>query len=204
MVLWSANDCIIQNIEFFAGVAGTNSKQCLQVTGQRNHFINCHIAGIGHTANDTAGASSLYINGGRENVFERCVIGLDTIPRGGAANYEILLDNGAARNVFKDCIILSNISSSTNHPQVYTGSAAAMGADTFNMFDNCAFINVSLNYTHAQTYVMAAAAAPTEGIIVVRNCTAHGATNWSASGNKVDIAVLAADAAYTAGIGYEA
>jgi len=204
MVYWSANDCLCANMNFFAGVAHASPTGCLMVTGSGNHFYNCHIAGIGNATNDIAGAYSLYLNGGKENLFENCVIGLDTIDRGGASNQEILIDNGAARNIFRNCLILSRIKSTTAHPQVYFGSAAALGDPSFVLFDNCTFQNSSTNYAYAQTYVFATAANLTAGGAIVRNCVAFGATNWSASGDHVQIGVPAVNAAYTAGVGYSA
>jgi hypothetical protein len=110
----TAKGCYFENLEFFAGVADANPTGCLLINGgQRNHFKNCHIAGIGNDNNDIAGAYSLYLKGNAtENYFEDCVIGCDTISRGSANSiYEIYMDtdtgvvSGAkpARNIFKGC-----------------------------------------------------------------------------------------------------
>jgi len=200
----SGNGNLFQGLQFYAGVAGTLPTGALQVTGSRNVFRNCHIAGIGATTNDIAGAYSLYLNGGAENLFENCVIGLDTIDRGTALNYEILVNNGAARNVFRHCIILSRIKHATNHPQVYFGSATALGDPSFTMFDHCTFINTSTNYAYTQTYIIAEAANLTAGVCIVKFGMGIGATYWSAASGHVVVNNTAKPSDYTAGIGYSA
>ncbi len=145
----TANGCLFSNIEFFAGVDGTLPTGCVLVNAaQRNHFSNCHIAGIGNDYNDIAGAYSLFLQGNAtENYFEDCVIGLDTISRGSADSiYEIYMDtstgvvSGAkpARNVFKGCYIIGFAGSTS---QYFFLKVAAGGADRFVMFDNCIFFN---------------------------------------------------------------
>lgn len=200
MVSWSANDCLCANIEMFEGVAGTLPTGCLKLTGNRNRFLNCHIAGIGNDANDIASAYSLYISG-EENVFERCVIGLDTIDRGTAANSEIYFAAGAARNYFKDCIIISRLQHSTNSPQVRVAGGAMGNPGPIAIFDNCMFINCSTNYGFAQTYVFVFTAAPTAGIMVVRNSFAN-ATNWGVAGNNLILNNSVANTGYNQGLGY--
>ncbi len=196
----SANGCRIENMSFFEGVAGTLPTGCMKVTGSRNYLRNCHIAGIGNDANDIASAYSLYLSGA-ENVFERCVIGLDTIDRGSAANSEIYFAAGALRNYFKDCIIISRLQHSTNSPQVRVVGGAMGNPGPMGIFDNCLFINCSTNYVYAQTYVFVFTAAPTAGIMVVRNSFAN-ATNWGVAGNHLILHNSTANAAYNEGLGY--
>src|SRR4030067_768570 len=61
---------------------------------------------IAHDTMDTADNYSLKLTGS-ENLFENCVIGLDTIARGTAATYEMVLSGGATRNTFPNCILPS-------------------------------------------------------------------------------------------------
>ncbi len=208
MVLWSANGCLCAFMSFFAGVAGTNPTGCLNVQGSRNHFFRCHIAGIGNAANDIAGAYSLYVGGAdsEENLFEQCVIGLDTIDRGGNANSEILLDHGCDRTVFRDCIILSRIKHATNHPQVKIGSAAVLSDPSFVLFERCLFINTWTGYGGTQTYIQAGGSNITNGgQIIYKDCIATGiGTGFSAAGGRAYVLNTAINTAYTSGQAYNA
>lgn len=113
LVLVSADNCLIANIEIFQGTpaSGTTSV-ALQVTGQRNRFVNCQIAGNGDTTGvtDVAGTRSMLVSGG-ENIWEKCVIGLDTVIRA-TQTCEVEITSGA-RHTFEDCIINSYTSLST-------------------------------------------------------------------------------------------
>lgn len=137
LVIVSADNCIIKNIEIFQGQGGTNptgASIALSVTGQRNHFINCQISGIGHSELDDATSRSLKLSGS-ENTFSHCYIGLDTIIRG-TATCEVEIASGATRNVFEECIFNSYTSLSTFK------AVAATSIDRFVIFKNCMFIAV--------------------------------------------------------------
>lgn len=199
----SANNCLIANIEFYQGLASATSMLgCMKVTGMRNKFYNCQIAGIGHVDNDISGAYSLYLYGAQENIFERCTIGLDTVTRTTATASEILVDNMSPRNEFYNCKIISFLGSSTQHPQIYVGSNT--GVDRWLLFTYCQFINSSLNATYPQTYVIAEAAALASGSILIHHCAAFGATNFSAASKNVQLVNSPINTAYTGGTGYKA
>ncbi len=163
----SANGCYFSNVEWFAGVAGTLPTGCLKVTGQRNRFVNCNIAGIGNDANDIADAYSLFLDGAAENVFQGCAIGLDTIARGTAANSEILIDSAATRNLFDGCLIYAMLEHATNHPLVKLVDATAI--DRWLWFKNCYFGNLSVNYAIAQAGNFKLVQALTQGFIWLDN-----------------------------------
>lgn len=165
----SANGCLIKDMHFFAGVADVNPTGCMQVTGERNHLVNCHIAGIGHANNDIAGAYSLKLTGS-ENFFERCTIGLDTIARGTAANSGLLMDSAATRNKFDNCLFIAWVEHATNH--VHVRLADATSVDRWLWFKDCCFMYMSTNYAVGATGVMKLTAKPTKGYIVVQNCMA--------------------------------
>ncbi len=201
----SANGCRIENIHAFAGVADTSPVGCCKVTGTRNKFINCHLAGIGNDANDIAGAYSLRLSGAAENQFYNCEIGLDTIARGTGANSEILVDTIAARNYFEDCRIYALIEHASNHPLVKL--AAATSIDRTLHFKNCAFINESVNYGIAQAGVFKLVADLTQGFILLENCwtnpsDASTAPKWDVDDrNKICIINSPTPAADTVGVG---
>ena len=179
----SGNGCVIRNIGFFAGVASANPAGCLKVTGSRNLFENCHIAGIGNDANDIANAYSLYLSGS-ENVFRRCVIGLDTITRGTGDNAELVLAGGGARNVFEDCLFLSWAGANT-HQFVKRGAG---GSDRFTLFKRCHFANFELGggTVMLEVFDVTAGGSPA-GFIDLVDCSFSGAAAWEASGGASGI-----------------
>lgn len=172
----SANGCYVANVEFFAGVAGTNPTGCVNVTGSRNRIENCHIAGIGHDNNDIANAYSLRV-AGSENQFIGCTIGLDTISRGTADNAEIVLAGGA-RNKFQDCEIVTFAAVNT-HQFLKRASASS---DRFTTFKNCMFINAiqSTGVSMLEALDVTAGGSP-GGLIALKDCMLVGAAEWEAS-----------------------
>jgi len=169
----SANNCLISGIEVFHGVNDATSIGAVLVSGSRNHFYNCHLAGIGHATQDVATNRSLKVTGS-ENLFEDCTIGLDTISRG-TATYEMYFDGGATRNIFRKCRIIS-----------YAGAAGftfltspANGVDRWNLFEDCVFINmpttVASGTTMSQAMAIAGGGSP-DGLFIFRNCSFTGVT----------------------------
>lgn len=199
----TANGCLIANVHFFAGVADTNPTGCMEVTGERNRFVNCHIAGIGHANNDIAGAYSLKLNAAAENVFEACTIGLDTIARGTAANSGLLVDAAATRNLFDRCLFTAFLEHATNHVHVRLADATAI--DRWLWFRECLFNYESTNYGAAGTGVMNVPAL-TQGRVIVERCTAFsdapGTTiKWDVNdNNKIYLMDAPTPAADTAGV----
>ena len=161
----SADNCLIANVSFFAGVADTHPTGCVKVTGVRNVFRNCHIAGIGNDSMDIAGAYSLFLDGVEEALFDNCRIGLNTVDAGSAANSEVLIDTATKNVMFNNCVIYRRIEHATNHPLVKLADATAI--DEFIVFNDCKFISTSTNYGYVQSGAFKLAADLTQGIIVV-------------------------------------
>jgi hypothetical protein len=202
----SANGCLFKDISFFAGVADANPTGCLLVSGHRNVFKNCHIAGIGHNDNDIAGAYSLKLNAStcQENLFDDCTIGLDTIARGTGANSGLLCDGGVARNEFRDCRFVAFLEHATNHVHVRLADATAI--DRTLSFVRCIFRYFSANYATAGTGVMKLTADLTQGYIEVIDSVAysdaHGTTiKWDVDDrDKILLFNSPTPAADTAGV----
>lgn len=184
LITISAKGCMFANIEFFAGVASANPTGCMKLTGMRNHFINCHIAGIGNDLMDSAGAYDLWLYDSAENMFENCVIGIDTVKRGSAANAGVLFTTaagvGSARNIFKRCLFPAWCESAGNY--LFVSANAANALDRFLLFDDCVFHNVGATVaggaTMTQAFQIHAAA---NGNVILHNCTIVGAGNVNAS-----------------------
>jgi hypothetical protein len=185
LVTVSADCCLIANMEFFAGVAGTSPTGCMKVTGTRNHFFNCQIAGIGNAANDIAGAYSLWHYGNAsENYYEKCVIGCDTVARGSYANAEILFTPtaaavGSARTIFDQCVIVGLCESAGNY--LFVSANAANAIDRFLLFKDCVMHNpgaASAGVAMTQAMQIHANAG---GNVILHNTTIVGANNVNAS-----------------------
>lgn len=190
----SANGCLIVNLEFFAGVASALPTGCLNLTGQRNHFVNCQISGMGNAANDIAGAYSLRLGAAQENLLENCYIGLDTVTLGAAANSQILCASAATRNIFKNCKIATYTNHATNNNflRAPTGSL-----DRWLMFEDCQFINpIDASSTNLTQAMIVASDAGGSVLLVGSKTGVLGATDWNStdSGN-----VTAVNGTVTAG-----
>lgn len=154
----SGSGCLFQNIEWFQGFdTGTTAAICLTVTGGRNMFSNCHIAGMGDTASAQSSTSrDLKISGTGENMFVNTTVGLDTVSSNTTnANFE--LAGATARNQFVKCTFLRYTSSAGTLIGVVS---AASGIDRTTTFDACKFINAikSGSTTMSAAFTLAASA----------------------------------------------
>jgi hypothetical protein len=175
----SADNCLIANIHVFHGVDDATSKGAVLVSGQRNHFVNCHFAGIGHDTMDTADNYSLKVTGS-ENLFENCIIGLDTIARGTAATYEVIFSGAATRNVFRNCVF-TTFAEDAAFVFVSIGSG---GIDRYVLFDNCIFMNAT-NSTATTMTAGLTVNASAGGHVIVKDGMLIGATDWTAADSTV-------------------
>jgi hypothetical protein len=191
----SANGCYVANIEFFMGVAGTTPTGCMTVSGMRNRIENCHIAGFGGAAgaNDINGAYSLQLYSAAENLFERCVIGIDTIQLGAATgnNSQILFTKGASgvrRNIFDRCRVQCWTSHASYHNFL---RSAATAMDRWNEFRDCEFLNyytaAGLGTLLTQAFVVAAGTTPAGVVLLTGKTAGWGFTDWNSadSGNVI-------------------
>lgn len=147
----SGNGCHFANLQFWHGFdTGAAAQINLVVSGSRNVFYRVHVAGLGDT-DSAADADSRDLklggSGAGENVFEDCVIGIDTIARG-AANAHVEFTGGAVRNIFLRCVFASQASAGT--PLSVIGSAASC-IDRFNYFIDCIWTNFGTTRTAVAT-----------------------------------------------------
>lgn len=165
----SANNCLIQNIEFFQGQMATNpsaASTCVTVSGQRNRFVNCQISGIGHADLDDAGSNSLTVSGS-ENLFQHCYIGLDTIIRATSVT-EVVLSGTNTRNIFESCQFETYTSGST-----FKMVSIATGTDRFVKFLDCDFHAVQ-NITSAVAPTGVLGITTMNGEVLMKNPYVYG------------------------------
>ena len=192
----SASGCLIANIEFYAGVVGTNPTGCMVITGQRNHLVKCQISGIGNTYNDIAGAYSLKFDGAAENLLEDCYIGLDTVTRSAQINAEIYAVNAAVRNMLVNCQIATYAGHQTNPAFLRIGVA---GIDRWLKFKNCLFFNPINSAATILTQACVINAAP-GGTVILENSSLYGAIDWNSTDTGNVVITQGAPAASTSGL----
>lgn len=177
LITVSGNGCMFANFSMYHDYGV--DPICMNVTGQRNYFYNVHIGGIGSTGGgDDAAAASLLINGGDENTFERCYIGLDTIERS-TTNAEIELIGGATRNIFIDCFIASF---ADNAGHLFVKVDGSGDIDRFVYFKNCFFYNAVESTATTMTQAMNVHNT-CGGMVILDGCTTVGCTDIAAADN---------------------
>lgn len=159
----SGNGCLFKNIQWFQGFdTGTTAQICVTVTGGRNLFDGCHIAGMGDAASaQDTGSRNLKISGTGENEFVNCTIGIDTVTRT-VANASVEFASGTPRNQFINCVF-PFMTSAAGVLGIITSAAASM--DRFQHFVNCAFINAIGSTSTAMT-ALCTLAASSGGILL--------------------------------------
>ena len=172
--------CIFSNFEIFFGqTSATGAAVCWLAQGQNNYYGNVHFAG-GGDATQAADAScrSLVIDGGGagsgngENLFENCVIGLDTIPQVGASFLlEVKANSFAARNRFKNCFFDMTVTATA--PAFVSIGASSL--QRFISFENCIFHAVPSagSATPAQAFAIDSAC---NGNVILHNSMVIGCT----------------------------
>jgi len=198
LITWSANGCLVSGIEMYAGVANANPLGGLNLTGQRNRFRNCQIAGIGDATMDIAGAYSLKLAGAAENLFDECYIGLDTVTLGAAANSQILCASQATRNKFRKCIIATYTNHATNNNFLRAPSGSL---DRWLEFEDCLFWNAIDSASTNLTQAMIAASDAGGTILLTGRTGVVGATDWNSTDSGNVRAVLGTVTAATYGLG---
>ena len=175
----TADGCMFQNLYAFQGVDDAHSLINVRLTGDRNYFRNVHFAGGGHASNAIDGAASLQLSVARENFFEDCTLGVDTIAAATGVACLSYAAPGAGlnstRNVFRNCRFT-----------LWAGAAGAMfveamgdsGVDRYQLFENCSFINLSTT-TLTTAFKFNSLVAQNKRFLL-RNCAQIGATDWDA------------------------
>ncbi|KKL08256.1 hypothetical protein LCGC14_2577660 [marine sediment metagenome] len=182
----SGSGCAFENFSLFQGVGqATTDEKLMEVTGSRNSFDGVAIMGIGATAGAArAGSYDLYLNGGGENVFRNCSIGVETIQRS-AANANVRIRNRAQRNQFEDCDFV--VSASSNAVlNIDADSNDALGGSTM-VFKRCFMRNLlGIPSGVAQTVSITFDAANNGTIYVLDSWTQAAA--WAAASARVQLA----------------
>lgn len=200
----SGSGCIFRNIQWFQGfTAGTTAEICVTVTGSRNYFSRCHFAGMGDTdaaSAQDAGSRSLKIGsaGSGENVFEDCVIGIDTVTRT-VANASVEFAGATVRNVFRRCEFPFMTSNAGVLGILGTGNECI---DRHQTFDNCLFINAIKSTSTQMTVLASFTTASPGGLLYFKGCAMVGATKFGDTNALANSFIdMAAPSAAAGGLG---
>lgn len=175
----SASGCIFKNFSILQAVDDATSLICVSVTGNQNVFDNVHFAGGGHASNAIDGGASLKVDGGDENLFKHCTLGVDTIAAGTGLMC-LLFDGAAARNVFEDCLFQLSVG---NAGAIFGEMADTTAINFHTVFKRCLFLNTSSTAMTEAFALPAGVAAPRR--IYLFDCAMHGATDWDSNDRGV-------------------
>lgn len=175
----TASGCYFGNFSIFQGVGeAATAEKLSQITGSRNYFENVAFQGMGSaTGASVAAGYSIYLNGGSENTFVGCQIGVDTTARS-AINYNVYFGGQATRNVFKGCLMPMYATAAT---PLFVGVSGAAAVDRFNLFQGCMFHNAINSGSGTSITAVSGYHASQGGTTVFDNCTVVGADDWAAA-----------------------
>jgi hypothetical protein len=177
LITISGSGCIFANLYVFQGVDDATSLVAVSVTGSRNYFYNVHFAGGGHATQAVDGGASLLLNGGAENTFEHCTIGVDTIAAG-TGMMALQIDGDAKRNIFNGC----NFTMYAGHTgATFVEVVDNAGFDRYILFDRCNFINDATGYTMASAFVIPAGMGSATHRLLLKDCMLVGVSKLDAS-----------------------
>jgi len=160
-----------------AGMSATATPATTVVSGNRNYFKRCHFGGpMDASLGDNAAYDTLNISG-QENLFEDCVIGVDTADRS-AANCAVRFASGSARNVFRRCLF---VMSADNAGAFFINVAS--GTDRWELFQDCLFTCFSANALVPLTYAVSFNNGTASSLIFDQKTFFTGATDIVAVGN---------------------
>ena len=166
-----------------------------QDQGGRNYYQGVMFGGMGDSTSAASATSRVLKLGGSgasgENIFDGCTIGLDTMARS-AANASVEFAGSSKRNVFRNCRFPAIASAST---PLYLTSSGTNPLETFQLFENCAFINQQANGSGTTLAAVATLAASGNGNVILRNCSRFNVTDWGT--NATSLAQIYVDGAAT-------
>lgn len=172
----SGNGNYFANLQWFQGFStGTTSQLGMTITGGRNRFDNCHIAGMGDNESaQSAGSRTLKISSTGENEFNDCIFGVDTITRT-QANATLEFASGTPRNIFNNCIFPFMGSAAGVLGILGTGAACM---DRFQVFNNCIFTNAIKSTSTVMTVLASLTSASPGGLFLFKQCILLGITDY--------------------------
>jgi len=193
----SGSNNAFYNLHVYNGGASDLSVGGIKVSGNRNFFKNVSAIGAaGTAAAATANGYDLFVNGGQENTFERCVFGTDTVLKGDAATV-VKFDSDAWRTRFYDCeFIIETATAGAGGISI----ADATALSGYQLFKDCTFLLWNDNGVGAST-ALVIGTKPNSGQLIFDKCAEYGWSAWGASGMAGCVLVAAPAVAANGGGG---
>lgn len=193
----SGNGCIFANFSYFQGVGqASTDEKLLDITGDRNYWLNVQFGGMGHTNGATrAGSYIMSLTGAGENTFDSCTIGLETVQRSGA-NSSVKFVSDSQRNLWRNCKFM--MAASATSPLFIDANAASCFNGSTNTFEQCSFINLTGISAASNPAVVATLNASINGLMVFDRCTTN-ATKWAAATTQAIVSGYAIGNGFSSG-----
>ncbi len=175
----TASGCQFANIHIQHGRGNVANLVNTYLTGSRNSFINVHWEGPLHVTEAAAAYRQLVFGTSAEaNSFFGCSIGAWSVQGTGANGREIEFLGNASDTVFENCIIRC-MNDTAGHEMVEASAGVGDGSITIE-FDGCKFIQHDSSQVLTKVFEE-----PTNGFILLNNCTTVRVTAMSGDDTKV-------------------
>ncbi len=174
----SGSGNIFQNISLVQGNSEDEKASVgISCTGARNYFNNVSVQTGQHANQGDEVCYSVQLTG-RENVFDQCYIGTDTISRGdNKASANVRFGSGsndqATRNTFRNCFFAMF---ADDAEPLFISMQNENDAMRWNLFDDCNFIN-----TGSSTLDAAVVWTGTSSWLFLKDCAFFGMTDITAA-----------------------
>jgi len=169
----SGDGCVFHNIHFQGGRGSTTNVTMVSITGLRNEFSNCHFEAM-LSATEAGGTQAWRAvsigSAAQANGFKGCTFGSWTIVWASANGRLVSFEGDNADTWFDDCVFIVNTSSTSMIPVNFTGEIS--GAQSMVSFVKCKFI--ATNAVPAVAF-----GTPTNGNVIIDNCSAVNFTDWA-------------------------
>ncbi len=180
MITVSGSGNYFSDLYFSHDKAHADNHNVCTVSGAYNRFDRCNFAGPldGATQGADTAYKTLIVSAGY-NLFNHCIIGLDTAAMSVANCLLSLAGTNHAMNTFEDCIFLMQANASA---PFFIVDSPTSGQGTGSLFKRCSFINVR---GQAQTITYAVSWAEAGGGLahIFDQCTFFGVADIIATGN---------------------
>jgi hypothetical protein len=177
LVQVTGDGCMFMNVSTFYGFADDSAQVGWLDQGERNYYGNVNFGAFGaQLAADHVGSRALVLGaagtGRGEHLFEKCVLGVDTVDRA-AANSTLEILGGSPRITFRECMF--TMAADADAP--FHALIGAGGIDRWVLFERC--VQTVFGTTQALGNSFNGAAG---GRIIMKDCTSVGSTDIAAAG----------------------
>ena len=179
LVTITGRGCFFGNIQFVNDKDADTASGCVNMTnGSGNcYFQNCTFKLSNATLLARTDTYSLRLYDASEITFDNCTFGTSDVEADGAG-YDVIIEGGAKRTQFKNCRFLTRAHSSTSRVFVKFDNTAVGGTEC-TIFDNCLFMNLSMNHAVTMTDALSVGGGSSHNVIIKGDSQIVGVTGWA-------------------------